>query len=232
MDIEYYARTSPQYYSKYVPRLLEQYLLKNNGRVNYLDCGCGDGALLYALKSRGLLIHKKVFAVDFSTTRVNIAKNIDEKMTVVVDNAETLETIDDASIDFFVSTQVVEHIDDIKMIAAIKRTVRSDGIIYISTVFKKWYGWYFYRCNGKWVLDPTHLREYTSDEELLSLFDDDFSLLENNKTLYWFPLVDYFLKRIDKKRIFYRHNKLVDVLRTIKIPILGYYDWEIVLRRK
>ena len=99
------------------------------------------------------------------------------------------------------STQVIEHIDDIKMFVAIKRTVRTNGIIYISTVFKKWYGWYFYRCNDNWVLDPSHLREYTTDEEFLSLFDDEFLLLENKKTLLWFLLFDFILKRIDKKSL-------------------------------
>ena len=69
-----------------------------------MDSGCGDGALLYALKNLGLLIHKKVFAVDFSNTRVNMAKSIDENMIVVVDNAETLATIDDLNRFFCVHT--------------------------------------------------------------------------------------------------------------------------------
>ena len=41
------------------------------------------------------------------------------------------------------------------------------GSLYLTTVFKGWYAWYFYRCEGRWTVDPTHLREYRSDAELL-----------------------------------------------------------------
>jgi len=110
--------------------------------------------------------------------------------------------------------------------------MRNHGIVYISTVFKKWYAWYFYRNKGKWVIDPTHKREYVRDEELLELFDKEkFKLLENKKSLLFFPVLDFFVKRLNiSNRNFY--NKLLfKILRKIRVPILGYYNWEIVLKK-
>jgi hypothetical protein len=105
------------------------------------------------------------------------------------------------------------------------------GTVYLSTVFKKWYGWYFYRCNGKWRLDPTHLREYTADSQLLPLFEKHgFKVVKTHKALFSFPPVDMFLRLLHvKDHVF--NNKFVNLLRKIKVPIIGYYNWEMVFER-
>jgi len=231
MNIEDYSKIAPQFYSNYTPPLLEKYL-KNENYVNLLDCGCGDGSLLYSLNISNYLDGKNIFAIDLSKNRIEIVKSINDKIIATVDSAEELKTIPDDSIDFFISTQVIEHVDEIKMISQIEKKVKSGGIIYISTVFKKWYGWYFYKNGNKWVLDPTHLREYSSDEQLLSLFNSShFKLLEQNKQLQWFPISDFIVKRIKlaDRRIY--ENMIMKIIRKIRIPILGYYNWEIVLKK-
>ena len=111
------------------------------------------------------------------------------------------------------------------------RFVSKEGLFYLSTVFKRRYAWYFYRCNGRWVLDPTHLREYTDTHQLLDrIRKHNFKVLEDKKTLYWFPVTDFIFKRIGRDRKVYRH-KLTKFLRNIKVPILGYYNWELVLKK-
>jgi 2-polyprenyl-3-methyl-5-hydroxy-6-metoxy-1,4-benzoquinol methylase len=187
---------------------------------------------LYALYKRQDIDTKKVFAIDLSQKRIALVQGIDPSIIATVDSAETMSTIADDSIDFFISTQVIEHVDDAKMIVGIAAKVKKNGTVYVSTVFKKWYGWYFYRHHGAWVLDPTHLREYTEDDQLIGLFDpSQFKVVENKKQLQWFPISDFFVKRLGlKNRALYQH-RFMRFMRKIKIPILGYYNWEIVLQR-
>lgn len=232
MNIEEYASLSPQFYNYEVPPLLKKYLsLKNY--ITFLDCGCGDGAMLYALKKEGYFKKiKTVAALDLSKSRVALVKKLHPNIHTYVDSAEEMSTIKSNSVDFFISTQVIEHVDDKKMPDSIYRVTKKNGIVYISTVFKKWYGWYFYRNLGKWVLDPTHLREYGKDRELLKHFSSKkFKLLENKKTLQWFPLVHFFLKRINIKKRKLADNVIASTLSKIKIPIFGYYNWELVFKK-
>lgn len=232
MDIEEYSKSSPQYYDSTISPLLKKYLDRGE-YSSLLDCGCGDGSLLYALKQGNYLHNKKIFAIDLSQSRIQLVKQIDDRIIAKVDNAEQLNTIQQDSIDFFISTQVIEHISDTAFLHTISRVVKQHGTVYISTVYKKWYGWYFYRHKQKWVLDPTHVREYREDSELLRLFDKKaFQLLESNKKLIWFPVADFFIKRLAiRDRYLFKHA-FPSIMRKLKIPIIGYYNWEIVLKRK
>ena len=86
------------------------------------------------------------------------------------------------NIDFIVSTMVIEHVDDKKLLRSIDSVIKKNGIAYITTVFKKSYGWYYNRRDGKWVMDITHLREYIKDEELMGLIDKkSFRFLNQKK---------------------------------------------------
>ena len=49
LDIEKYSSKAPQYYSENVPDLLKK-IIETQNLKTLLDCGCGDGNLLYALK--------------------------------------------------------------------------------------------------------------------------------------------------------------------------------------
>lgn len=65
MDIEKYSKIAPQYYNNRIPSLLEKYL-KNQCYSNILDCGCGDGSLLYSMNNNGHFQGKKIFTIDLS----------------------------------------------------------------------------------------------------------------------------------------------------------------------
>ena len=236
MGIEEYARSLPQYYGKTIPKTLKKYL-DTTSFTSLLDCGCGDGALLYVLKQNNYFKNRKISAVDLSKNRIRLVKKIDSRIHAVVDNAETLKKIKDNSIDFFMTTHVIEHVNDKKMLKAINRVTKKNGTIYIATVFKKWWGWYYYRKNGKWTMDVTHLREYTEDKELLDLIDKQiFKILEIQKTQLFFPIIDFFIRRLFMKKFitnreFFAKNRLFDILRKITLPVPGYYNWEIILRK-
>jgi len=233
MHIEDYAQNSPQYYSGELPALLEKYLKHDSGGT-LLECGCGDGTILHALKERGYFTGREINAVDLSNQRINLVKNIDQLIKARIDNAEVLSTVADESIDFAISTQVIEHVDDEKMSSALVRVIKTGGFLYLTTVFKKKYGWYFYKNEkGEWALDPTHLREYQSDNELLRYFPaEQFIVLENVKKMQYYPLIDFFIKRFNIRDRNFFQNNLMRFLRMIKLPIIGYYKWELVLKKK
>jgi len=232
MEIEKYAQKYIHFYDEDIEDdVLIKYLICTKWS-SLLDCGCGDGSLLYALQKNNFLKDKKVYAIDLSKNRVaRVIKNI-KNVSAYVDNAEKMATIADQSIDFFISTKVIEHVNDKEMIKAVKRVTKTGSIIYISTLFKKKWGWYFHRNNGMWVIDPTHLREYTSDEQLLNLFSkDEFEVLENIKKPILFSLIDFFIRKLGVKdnKIYFSFLKY---LKFFKIPVPGYYSWTVVLRRK
>lgn len=227
--IEEYAKRT-QFYTQDVPPLLAKFLEGNNW-TSCLDLGCGDGALLYALNKKGYLSDKLVYAVDLSSSRLELVNHINPNIICLPhDVCET--QIEDASIDFMISTQVIEHVaSDAQMLEEVHRTLTPGGTVYLSTIFKRWYGWYFYRCNGKWTIDPTHVREYTHDSQLLDLFrKHQLEILECKKTLDGRPLVDAALRRLGAGRSAY-DNRLLKLFRSVSIPIPGYYIWEIVARK-
>lgn len=233
MDIECYAKSLPQYYGTAIPELLKKYLDNGTYRT-LLDCGCGDGSLLFALKAGNYFDMKKICAVDLSKNRIELVKKIDPKINALVDNAETLKNISTNSIDFYISSYVIEHVDDKKMIDTAGRVLKKGGIAYISTIYKKWYGWYYQRKNGRWVMDTTHLREYSYDNELIQFIDQKkFIVLENRKKPLYFPLIDFVVRRLhpNNRRLF-NEIPILNLIRKIKIPIIGYYDWEIVLKKQ
>ena len=237
IGIEEYADFLPQYYSSTIPAVLKKYL-DSTSFTSLLDCGCGDGALLYALKQNNYFKGRKIIAIDLSKNRIKLVKEIDPRINAIVDSAEILKKIKSHSIDFLISKHVIEHVDDKKMLNAVARVIKKNGIAYIATIFKKWYGWYYYRKNGKWTMDVTHLREYMHDEELLDLIDTKkFRILETKKNLLHFPLIDLFIRRfymhgLLKERELFTNNSFFKLLQKITIPVPGYYNWDIVLEKR
>ena len=230
MNIEKYAQRK-QFYSDEVPPLLSEYL-DGERWESLADLGCGDGSLIYALNQRGYFEGKSVFAVDLSQNRIDRVKEQNTGITCVV--ADACDTgISDASIDMLLSTQVIEHVqDDGEMAKEMFRILSPEGTVYLSTVFKKRYAWYFYRCNGKWTLDPTHLREYSEDRQLVNILEaNGFEIIANEKTLDGRPIADSILRRLRVGKYVYR-IPLMKLLRKVRAPIPGYYIWELVLQKK
>ena len=229
MDLPTYSKYS-QLYTEDVPAILAEQL--EEARWNTLmDMGCGDGALLDALNKKGIFDGKSIYALELSPERLNLVQKIDDSFTCLLSEASNAP-VDDGSIDFLVSTQVIEHVeDDAQMAHEIYRVLSPGGTVYLSTIFKKWYGWYFYRCNGKWTIDPTHLREYRKDGQLLPLFETaGLQVMGSWKTLDGRSILDSVLRRLGTNRDVYS-NRFLRTLRKFRIPIPGYYIWEIVCKK-
>ena len=220
------------YYTGEIPLFIENIFKKNTIR-NIADLGVGHGAILYSLFKKGYLDNiERVIAVDISKASLDTVKKISSKILCILADTCKLDMLDDSSLDLVISTQVIEHIEDEnKFIEEVYRILKQGGFFYLSTVYKKWYAWYFYRCNGRWTLDPTHLREYNDEDTFLNkLKTYNFQILANKKTMHWFPVTDFIFKRIGMGVNIY-HKKHIKLLRLIKVPILGYYNWELVFKK-
>ena len=232
MKLEKYSKRYLHYYSQELPCFIEN-IFKEYNIKSVIDLGSGDGSILYALFRKGYLAEgKKVIAVDVSSERISNVKNINNNIQCIVSDACNLEEVSNESLDLAISSQVIEHVSSEKaFIKEVNRVLNKGGLFYLSTVFKKWYGWYFYRCNGHWRLDPTHLREYTSKKQLLNLLNEhNFQVLKDRISLQWFAISDFIFKRIGLGRSIY-NNRVAKCIRKIKVPIFGYYNWELVLKK-
>jgi 2-polyprenyl-3-methyl-5-hydroxy-6-metoxy-1,4-benzoquinol methylase len=221
-----------QFYSEDIPLLILRYLDAFEWQ-SLLDIGCGYGAFLFALSKLGYLQKKSVYAIDLHKDKIDQAQNIDKDFSCHVDDAKHLKTIEENQIDFVISSQVIEHIDDDQqMIKTISRVLKRDGCCYLSTVFKTKYAWYFYRNNGRWMLDPTHIREYTHEEQLLGKIRNcGFKVLENRKTLIQYPILELLLRKLNPDRDIF-HSKLLRVLRKVRLPVIGYFCWELIIKNE
>ena len=139
------------------------------------------------------------------------------------------------SIDLVNAWMVIEHVTDAqKMVKEIFRVLKDKGFLIISTVIKKRWAIYFYRTNHKFVLDPTHVKEYGSQEEFLTLlrknsFDIEgivtrmvrYSLLELITRL----LIKLNLVKPQRARDIYVKNEyLSKITQFLQVPICGFYE--------
>jgi len=233
-DWERYATEHVQLYDESISPLLAKYLTSFSWQV-FLDVGCGDGSLLFALNRRGCFKNKTVLAVDISAKRIEVAKAISSGFRCYVDDACKLENVEDNAVDVLASLQVIEHVpDDDAMIRQIHRVLAKNGLAYITTVFKEPRAFYFHRnADGESVIDPTHVREY-KDEQLVRLLEKHgLEVLENMKKQEWKPVLGFFiLGRIGVTRESLAKHPLLKAIRMIRYPVPGYFSWEIVVRKK
>ena len=223
-----YREDHIHFYSEEIPALLAGHI----DRVDWhtmLDAGCGDGCLLYALDRKGYLAGTETCALDAAATRIERVKLLGLDVSYLVEDACEMTSVPDGSVDLLLSTQVIEHVpDDERMVREVSRVLRAGGTFYMSTVFKKWYGWYYHRCNGKWTIEPTHLREYTDDRQLTDILErNGLEVTDSSKSLAWYSILDFVLHRLKTSGWVYR-NGVLSLLRKIKIPIPGYYNWELI----
>lgn len=209
MNIETYAKKHPKTGQGVV--LSENITTIENmpGGTRILDIGCAEGHTLEYLRAR-FPDKFELLGVDLSVTRIQKAqlKNIFQAKFHTGD-AQNLP-VEDRSIGFVIASQVIEHVpDDGKLLQEVERVLVPGGKFQIDTVYKKRWAWYMYRSPAGWALDPTHVREYTNIDELISRFPPHL--------------------KIDSVQLFecYRRLNIIYYLSFLPdwaaIPIPGYY---------
>ena len=233
MQSEKYSYRYTRFYTNEFPEMLKEFDYR--GKV-VLDLGAGDGEILYGLDNNFWLEEaKRVIAIEISPMRCKLLKkeatNFLTKIEVHCADATMLRgLIYNKTVDIIICNQVIEHIkDEDLLIAEIYRIMKPGAVCYLSTVFKEPFNFaYHHNEAGMRVLDPTHLREYT-DNSLFHKLHNLFAIPRAKKLLQWFAVTDFILGRLKIMGHVYEDHKWLAWLRKFKLPIVGCYNWEMVL---
>ena len=213
------------------PKILISHL--KSGPLSFVDLGCGDGPWFNLLYQRGYISEfRPVYGVDLDANRLKRINARFPWIQVIAESAESVPEIPDNSIDFVISTMVMEHVfDEGKYLSEIHRILHTDGKAFITTVFKRKWAWFYRRRNGEHVLDTSHIREYTDLNAFKKIItDNDLEILE----IRLIPLKISILKPVF--RVWKRKERSMNLgLRLLlwpKLTIPGYYELELVVSRR
>jgi 2-polyprenyl-3-methyl-5-hydroxy-6-metoxy-1,4-benzoquinol methylase len=188
-----------------------------------VDLGCGDGPTIWALHRKGRL-GVTTFAVDLSQARVDNAVNAAPGVTGIVADAAHVP-LPDRSVDGVICSQVIEHVaDDRSVVAEMARLLKPDGWWYVGTVLRGPRAWWIYKVDGTRVLDPTHVREYRSEDELRDVLSHRrlaTDVVRASRIRY--PVSDLAVRALGRgRRVSDVYHRLPEALRAIKVPVPGY----------
>jgi ubiquinone/menaquinone biosynthesis C-methylase UbiE len=249
-----YSKKALFFYEEEIPALLEEHLTtKKNNIENLIDLGAGDGVLLLALNNKGLLKNIKSTAVDLSSERCERLKKYSE-IDVICSDVTNIPEINNCSMDMVISTQVIEHVEEEKFLNEVYRILRKNGKCYIASLISKYgeqknfilkhgwkYGWRFYKnSNGRYYVDPTHLREYKDLYEYAEVFEKNgFKILKINEYPLEISILDFIYRRIVVKfikinnpNIFFERYVILKKLRQwLKVQPPGYFICEVLIEK-
>lgn len=211
---------------------------ENSQRLTLADIGCGDGATLVDLHRKGIVDNVQDLAIGLDLSSLRLKRLVDfidvpSAVSDATDNCLRSETLD-----MVISSQVIEHVvDDELMLKELCRVLKDGGQLYISSVIKKWYGVYFYRNNGRFRLDPTHVREYGSIEELTGIIGSAGFIPQDLRVkIFKFPVLDLCFKVLVSLKLMSEQkaqqallkNNYLRFLRALKLPVFGYHCVEVL----
>ena len=208
-------------------------LLKKSKTV--VDLGAGGGTLLYNVRK---VTSADLIAVDFSHEALRQLKMMVPSAKIVIEDITTT-SFAEASCDFCLSSMVIEHVDDIKLIKEVHRILMSKGYFLVTTVLRAEWAWYFYKNkDGMTVLEPTHLREYDSLEKFIGMLKEGgFDILKVKTPRIKYPLIDPIFQtifRVLKNNFcgYFPTTRPMEFVRKIsKVPIPGYHAIEIIAQK-
>jgi ubiquinone/menaquinone biosynthesis C-methylase UbiE len=236
-----YSRENIHFFNVELPLLESSIRISEAKRL--IDLGCGDGAVLFMLEKKGLLEGLDVYGCDLSQERLNRLAKCLPSVIPILGNASNLKQFRNEYFDFAICSQVIEHVeDDGALLREVGRLLRQGGTLYISSVVKKWYGWWIYRNNGRVVCDPTHVREYPSAEHFIDLLiENGFKPLKIEINRFKPSLINAMSRILCKHSLLAKEN--IDeayafyplfnrIARLFSIPVPGYFVIEVVARKE
>jgi SAM-dependent methyltransferase len=189
-----YTHAHRHFYTAALPPLLLETVTERGAGV-VADLGAGDGATLWALEQRGLL-GDTAYAVDLSEERVARAEAISPTIRGVVADVTRVDALADGSVDGVIASQVIEHLDDDRaLVPEIARLLADGGWWYVGTVLRGPRAWWIYHVDGRWQLDPTHVREYAAEQDVLAALEHPLLRIDRVQTTpLRYPIVDLALR--------------------------------------
>ena len=206
-----------------MPQLLRETAEAAPPRV-LADLGAGEGAILYALEHAGL-VGERIYAVDLSAGSVALAERLSPKVVGVVSDVAHVDAIAEGSVDAVTSSQVIEHLPDDRVLAAeIARILRPGGWFYVSSVVRGPRAWWFRRGGLGWQIDPTHVREYESEQAFAAaLAHPQLELVRVQSRPLRFPVLDPLLRLARTEVTVYERSRALARLRgAVQLRVPGY----------
>jgi SAM-dependent methyltransferase len=204
------------------------------------DLGSGDGAVLWALERRGL-VGERAYAIDLAAERVSRARDLSPLFVGIVADATNVAALADSSVDGVVVSQVIEHLPNDRLLAPeIARLLKPNGWWYVGSVMRGRHSWWFYRIDGERRLDPTHVREYRSPQELIAALSHPGLIIDDVATTpLRFPISDLLLRALaltqivsfDRITTVYCDLPRLRRLRRLRLRVPGYSTLEVAGRR-
>src|SRR5438067_4596554 len=126
---------SRYFLTEWMPPLLRETAERSPPRV-LADLGAGDGGTLWPLDNAGL-VGEKIYAVDISPEHVALCERLSPKVEGIVSDVAHVAELPRESIDAVVSSQVIEHLPDDRVLAPeIARVLKQGGWFYVSSVIR------------------------------------------------------------------------------------------------
>src|SRR5438094_6318991 len=159
---------SRYFLTEWMPPLLRQTAERRPPGV-LADLGAGDGGTLWPLDRAGL-VGETIYAVDISAEHVALCERLSPKVQGIVSDVAHVAELPDASVDAVISSQVIEHLPDDRVLAPeIARVLKPGGWFYVASVIRGPHAFWLYKgkppAPERWQLDPTHMREYESEQQ-------------------------------------------------------------------
>jgi SAM-dependent methyltransferase len=227
---------SRYFLTEWMPPLLRETAERSPPRV-LADLGAGDGGTLWPLDHAGL-VGETIYAVDISAEHVALCERLSPKVTGIVSDVAHVEELPAASVDAVISSQVIEHLPDDRVLAPeIARLLKPGGWFYVSSVIRGPHAFWLYKgkppAPERWQLDPTHMREYESEQDFRSVLEHpELALDVVRSSQLKFPLTDPLFRIAALARLI-RREQLPEIYlrlprglrglrRTLGVPIPGY----------
>jgi SAM-dependent methyltransferase len=227
---------SRYFLTEWMPPLLRETAERSPPRV-LADLGAGDGGTLWPLDNAGL-VGEKIYAVDISAEHVALCERLSPKVTGIVSDVAHVDSLADASVDAVISSQVIEHLPDDRVLAPeIARLLRPGGWFYVASVIRGPHAFWLYKgkppAPERWQLDPTHMREYESEVHFRSVLEHpELELDVVRSSQLKFPLTDPLFRIAALARVIKREQlpeiylrlprRLRGARRALGVPIPGY----------
>jgi SAM-dependent methyltransferase len=237
---------SRYFLTEWMPPLLRQTAESSPPRV-LADLGAGDGGTLWPLDRAGL-VGETIYAVDISAEHVALCERLSPKVRGVVADVAHVEELADESVDALVSSQVIEHLPDDRVLAPeIARLLKPGGWFYVSSVIRGPHAFWLYKgkppAPERWQLDPTHMREYESEQQFRAVLEHpqlQFDVVRSSQLKA--PLTDLVFRvaavahLLERERLPELYLELPDWVtkarRATGVPIPGYRWVEAAGRRR
>ena len=205
------------FYDGYIPKFMRICLDRETVKT-VLDVGAGDGVFAHAINAH--YKGKTYYGIEKSESRF---KNHGYAGCCGEFPEVTSEL---KPYDLVICHHVIEHIEDeAAVLKELKRLTKK--YLYIATPYRSRIHMGYYRnAKGERVLDPTHLREYTT-KEIVRKIARGMSGFTVSVTPMWFSVLDFILPRISSNQYIY-NNPILKLLRNVKLPIAGYYNLEVL----